>query len=64
MNAKELLRQYQAGERNFQQVNLTQVILKNTSLPEINFSQAILAEADFSDGNLKQAIFYQASLNP
>ncbi|MGL5793574.1 MAG: pentapeptide repeat-containing protein, partial [Waterburya sp.] len=38
MNAAELLRQYQFGVRNFQRVDLAQVILQQANLSQIDLS--------------------------
>src|SRR5919202_4917 len=71
--AKELLKCYEAGERNFKEANLTGLYLPWAVLSEANLSKANLSEAylnraylsggDLSEANLNRANITQAYLN-
>jgi len=45
MNAKEILRRYAAGERDFRLVNLERVKLRGANLSEADFTEANLISA-------------------
>jgi uncharacterized protein YjbI with pentapeptide repeats len=76
--AKELLKCYEAGERNFQQAHLNGLYLQWADLDEANFSEANLSQtylnraylsgtnliqANLSGANLSSAELIQANLN-
>jgi len=68
MNAKELLERYADGERDFEGVNLSGVIMKNSDLTGINLKGAILSQSNLekvtlNDANLNQCSFREARLS-
>ena len=60
MKASEVLRRYQAGERNFQHVNLRGQSFKQQNLAGAYFSEADLRGTNFTGANLRGADFYGA----
>lgn len=70
--AQELIKSYEAGERNFHQANLNGLYLQRADLSEANFSEANLSEAylkqaylsgvNFNNANLKGANLVNAEL--
>jgi hypothetical protein len=66
MKAKELLRQYAQGERNFRGRNLRGVCLAGKDLSDADFTRADIRGTDFSNTNLKGASFVKtiAGLQP
>ncbi len=60
MNAKEVLRRYAAGERNFCNVNLRGANFKGQNLSGADFSGADIRSASFADVNLRGANFTKA----
>src|SRR5919202_501124 len=61
--AKELLKCYEAGERNFKEANLSGLYLPWAVLSEANLSKANLTGGDLSEANLNRANLSQAYLN-
>ena len=57
MKASEVLRRYQAGERNFQRVNLRSQSFKGQDLLEAEFSGAESRSPNFSVATLQGAKF-------
>jgi uncharacterized protein YjbI with pentapeptide repeats len=57
MKAKELLRRYAAGERNFQNADLCGQNFKGKDLSHADFSHADIRSTDFSRANLSNAKF-------
>ncbi len=57
MKASEILRRYQAGERNFQRVNLRGQSFKGKDLSGADFSEADIRSANFTGANLRGANF-------
>ena len=62
MNEKELLRQYQKGEKNFFRFELSKANLKGESLRDVQLSYASLYQADLSKANLFKTILIGAVL--
>ncbi|MBP0003394.1 MAG: pentapeptide repeat-containing protein [Cyanobacteria bacterium SBC] len=62
-SVEELLRRYAAGERDFEQVRLSQADLHNAILHGIDLSEAILNEANLSRTDLRGADFSWADLS-
>ena len=60
LKAKEVLRLYKSGERNFQGVKLKGQSFKGQNLSEADFSEADLRSTNFSGANLKNTIFQEA----
>ncbi|MDJ0573430.1 MAG: pentapeptide repeat-containing protein, partial [Pleurocapsa sp. MO_192.B19] len=58
-----LLKQYEAGERNFRQEDLSNANLFETDLQGINLAQACLVRADLRGTNLTRANLTQADLS-
>lgn len=63
VKARDLLRQYRAGERDFTLLSLRQAILSGVDLYGANLSGTDLSEADLSDGNLMGARLRRADLS-
>ena len=61
--AKELIKCYDAGERNFMGTHLSQAYLPWVELSEINLSQANLSEAYLNRANLSGADLSEANLS-
>lgn len=59
----ELLRRYQAGDRNFQGVNLAGVYLVGINLSQANLIQANLVQTNLSNANLSQTKLIIANLS-
>lgn len=57
MKAKKLLQRYEAGERDFQGINLQGESLKGQNLSDANFSGADIRGANFSQAKLKGSNF-------
>ena len=57
MKAREVLRQYAAGERNFQGINLQGQSFKGQDLSGADFSEADLRSTNFTGANLRGAKF-------
>ena len=57
MKASEVLRRYQAGERNFQRVNLRGQSFKGKDLSGADFSEADIRSTNFTGANLTGANF-------
>ena len=57
MKAKEVLRRYAAGERNFQRVNLRGQSFKGQDLSGADFSEADIRGTNFKNANLQGANF-------
>ncbi len=57
MKASEVLRRYQAGERNFQGVNLRGQSFKGKDLSGVDFSEADIRSTNFTGANLVGANF-------
>lgn len=57
VTAKEVLKKYAAGERNFQRRNLRGANFKGANLPEANFSECDLRGANFRRANLTGVCF-------
>lgn len=62
-STEELLRRYAAGEREFEQVRLSEADLHNAILHGIDLSEAILNEANLSRADLRGADFSWADLS-
>ncbi|WP_413172945.1 pentapeptide repeat-containing protein [Anabaena azotica] len=62
-SAEELLNFYAAGERNFENSDLTAAILPGVNLRDINLSGAILARADLSGADLSNAVLLRANMS-
>jgi uncharacterized protein YjbI with pentapeptide repeats len=62
-NAKELLRRYAAGERDFHDANLSGADLRIADLSGARLSGADLREADLTDANLRTANLRTANLS-
>ncbi|PPT07019.1 pentapeptide repeat family protein [Geitlerinema sp. FC II] len=60
---EELLRRYAAGEREFEQVRLSEADLHNAILHGIDLSEAILNDANLSRADLRGADFSWADLS-
>ena len=58
--ASEVLRSYQAGERNFQGENLRGQSFKGQDLSEADFSKADIRSTNFTGANLREANFTDA----
>ncbi|MEB3828932.1 pentapeptide repeat-containing protein [Phormidium sp. CCY1219] len=63
MEAEELVKQFVAGTRDFQSVNLTEVNLSQVNLSEINLSGANLSIANLSGADLSGANLSHSKLN-
>ena len=57
MRATEVLKQYEAGERDFRRVNLTGQSFKGKNLSGANFSAADIRGANFTNAKLTGANF-------
>jgi len=57
MKARELLRRYAEGERDFRRVNLRGQSFKGKNLAGADFREADIRSADFSNANLTEANF-------
>ena len=57
MKAKEVLRRYAAGERNFQRVNLRGQSFKGADLSGADFSEADIRSTNFKNANLQGVNF-------
>jgi len=55
MHVKEMLSRYEAGQRDFRNLNLIAANLRNLNLSGINLSGANLAKANLAGANLSQA---------
>jgi hypothetical protein len=62
MDADELLKRYEKGERNFKGISLVGVNLPEVNLSEVNLSEADLSEANLSLINLRKANLFAANL--
>lgn len=63
MNVEDVLKQYAAGVREFETVNLNEANLSGANLSHINLSGANLSVANLSSSNLSQANLSHAKLN-
>lgn len=63
MNARELLKKYAAGVRDFRAANLAEMNLSGANLSGTNLSRANLSVANLSGANLSDADLSQARLN-
>lgn len=61
MKASEVLRRYQAGERNFQDVSLRGQNFKGKNLAGADFSRADIRSTNFTNANLTGAVFEEAT---
>ena len=57
MKASEVLKRYQAGERNFRRVNLRGQSFKGQDLAGADFSEADIRSTNFTGANLRGANF-------
>lgn len=62
MSGENLLERYQAGNRNFQKMNLSRISLKKAYLREANFQGANLQGANLQQADLRWAILEGANL--
>ncbi len=62
MNAKELKKRYDAGERDFRKVKLSGAFMGGLDLVEVNLREAEMTEVNLSDANLKGANLREANL--
>lgn len=63
MNISELLQKYQAGERSFRDIQLSEVDLSGMKLPGIILTRANLSSSNLSETSLKEATLFKANLN-
>ncbi|WP_416675490.1 pentapeptide repeat-containing protein [Egbenema bharatensis] len=61
MKAKELLRQYAQGERNFRGANLRGLSLQGKNLSGADFTRSDIRGTDFTNANLQDANFARAT---
>jgi len=63
MEREELIRRYNAGERDFVRVNLSGVYLCKTDLFGVNLIRSNLSEANLTKANLTRANLFRADLS-
>jgi uncharacterized protein YjbI with pentapeptide repeats len=63
MDNQELIRQYNAGNRDFRGVDLAGSILLGVNLSQANFYRAILSKAKLFEANLAGCNFSEAKLD-
>jgi uncharacterized protein YjbI with pentapeptide repeats len=63
VDSAELLRRYKSGERDFLQLDLSRIILRDANLQYINCSGADLSNAGLSGANLSNADLSRANLS-
>jgi uncharacterized protein YjbI with pentapeptide repeats/type II secretory pathway pseudopilin PulG len=63
MNISELLQKYQAGERSFRDIQLSEVDLSGMKLPGIILTRANLSSSNLSETSLKEATLFRADLS-
>lgn len=63
MNVEELLEQYAAGQRQFQNANFSGVDLRGAQLNDIDLHKTDLSGVDLSEAKLKKANLWEANLS-